>query len=173
MEFFVFDKFEYEQYKELTGMEYLIISCYFQNELEDFKRHIDWYLQSEKTISKDMRLFITDVLCGRVKSTKHGNKDTLRRDLAINNEVCRYLAKGEKLTSNSAVDGAAFKVAEKWGMNEATVIKACERAKKYNIESEIKSGRDFEKLINDFCDENNEDLETRNMLLISHGKKTR
>lgn len=117
--------------------------------LSEYKKRIDALLQSETTISKGFRLFMADVLCGRIQKKKHQKVATLERNLRINTDISDLLAQGEKLTGAKS---ASEKVATKWNMSEDAVIKARNAAIKHYAGLEKKKGIYFKEAMDEHFD---------------------
>jgi hypothetical protein len=116
----------YNGYEDLVDSEIYIVIDYFTKK-ESFKDKFNALLLSDAPLlSKDMRRFIADVICGRAKPK--ARRTTTSRDIGVFRLVSILQNRGLPLTSNSKGAGAYAKVAERMGLSEDVVQRAYRHA---------------------------------------------
>jgi len=143
-------RFYYNDYRNLTQVEFMGIIGYFGKTLDT--RFINYLLQSDTIPTKDMRRFIADVVTGRVKPKNKGRPFAIDLNYEIYERVTFLLSlKHWNLTPNGNKDGVINIVAEGLAesglnMSEDAVLKQYQRAKKHMNEingGDYKSVEDF------------------------------
>ncbi len=120
--------FDNRDHQDLTLCESLYIGQYFENfDITPFAEMV----RDNIELTDGMRLFIHDVMTGKIRRPRGAKSKTFSRDLEIHAEIEDLIELGGKnLTSNASNDGAAAIVADKYGIKEDAAVKAYDRINK-------------------------------------------